>query len=134
MCISTRMGVNVRKIDGKIRVEGVLDKELDNNDRTATTADLTTLVGDPSRSDLEDEEDFFAPPPEEILYNVNGTSVEYSQDVPERRDEPPKKLGKKRPGRSNDGLSAGTTNKSDIAMMWAPGQQSCWMGLKIRVH
>ena len=115
MCISTRMGVNVRKIDGKIRVEGVLDKELDNNDRTATTADLTTLVGDPSRSDLEDEEDFFAPPPEEILYNVNGTSVEYSQDVPERRDEPPKKLSKKTPGRSNNGLSAGTTNKSALS-------------------
>ena len=44
MCISAGMGVPVGKIEGKIRVEGVLDKELDDNERTATTADLTILA------------------------------------------------------------------------------------------
>ena len=29
-------------------------------------------------------------PPDKILYNGNGTSAEYAQDVLERRDEPPK--------------------------------------------
>ena len=39
-------------IDGKIR-----DEELDNDNRIATTSDLTTLAGDLSESDSEDEED-----------------------------------------------------------------------------
>ena len=65
----------------KIRVDGVLDEELDNNKKTATTADLTTLAGDLSDSKLEDEENFAAenrprPPPEKMLYNGNGTSVD----------------------------------------------------------
>ena len=33
-------GINVGKIDRKIRVEGVLDEELDDDNRTATTANL----------------------------------------------------------------------------------------------
>ena len=79
----------------KIRVDGVLDEELDNNKKTATTADLTTLAGDLSDSKLEDEEDFEAEnrprsPPEKMLYNGNGMSLENAQDVLERRDEPPK--------------------------------------------
>ena len=84
---------------------------------TGTTDNFTTLAGDPSKSDTEDEEDFAAenrphPLPEKILYDKNGTSVKYTQDVLESQDEPPKKLSKKRPGRSNNGLLAGTTNKS----------------------
>ena len=53
----------------KIRVDGVLDEELDYNKRTTTTANLKTLVGDLSNSESEDKENFTAenrprPPPE----------------------------------------------------------------------
>ena len=87
-------------MDGKIRVEGVLDKELDDNDRTATAANLTTLAGDPSnRSYSEDKIDFSAknrpcPSLEKMLYNGIATSVEYAQDMLDRQDERPKKLSK----------------------------------------
>ena len=85
-----------------------------------TTADLPTLAVDLSESDSEDEEGFAAenkphPPPEKILYNENGTSVKYTQDVLERQDEPPKKLSRKRPGRSNNSLSAKTRSKSTMS-------------------
>ena len=53
-------GINVGKIEGKIRVEGVLNNELDDNEMTATTANLTTLVRDLSDSDSGGEEDFSA--------------------------------------------------------------------------
>ena len=47
-------GINVGKIEGKIRVEGVLDEKLDDDETTATTANLITLAGDLSNSNLED--------------------------------------------------------------------------------
>ena len=42
-------------IDGKIR-----DEELDNDNRIATTSDLTTLAGDLNKSGLDDEKDVAA--------------------------------------------------------------------------
>ena len=77
-------------------------------------------MGDLSESDSEDKEDFAAenrprPLPEKILCNGNGMSVKYAQDVFERRDEPPK-------GRSNSGVSAGTTNESAMSYDVGPRQ------------
>ena len=54
------MGDKCWKDRHKIWVEGVLDKDLDNDGRTATTANFITLVGDLSESDSEDEENFAA--------------------------------------------------------------------------
>ena len=73
----------------------MLDEELDDDKMTATTVEMTTLAGDLSESESEDEEDFAAenrpcPPPGKMLYNGNGTSLKSAQDVLERRDEPPK--------------------------------------------
>ena len=42
-------------MEGEIRVKGVLNKELTDDERTATTADLKTLVRDLSDSDSEGE-------------------------------------------------------------------------------
>ena len=71
--------INVGKIDGKIQVDGFLNEELDDNERTATTTDLTTLAGNLSNSNTEDDEDSTEenrprPPLERMLYNGNGAS------------------------------------------------------------
>ena len=72
-----------------------MSERLGNNERTAKTANLTTLVEDLSESNSEGEVDFAVenrlhPPREKMIYNGNGTSVECAQDVPGRWDEPPK--------------------------------------------
>ena len=63
-------------------VSGLSDEDwlTDNDNSTATTADLTTLAGNglDSDLDLEDKEDFAAEniprlPPEEIFYHRQGT-------------------------------------------------------------
>ena len=37
MCISAYWGINIGKRDGTIIIEGVLDEDLDNNDKTKIT-------------------------------------------------------------------------------------------------
>ena len=102
-------GINVGKIEGKITVEGVLDDGLDNNERKATTADLTTLAGDLSDEDSDDDKDFAAenrprPLPDKLLYNGNGMSINHERDVLERLDAS-RKTERQRPGRSKNGAT-----------------------------
>jgi len=76
----------------------------DDDDGTATTADLTTLDEQFSDEEYEDEDEEFAvenlprPPPERMLYNGEGTSsvttVQAGRDITTEEDE--------RAGRSNN--------------------------------
>ena len=62
-----------------VEVSGLAELDQEDDDATASTADLTTLAGNNSDSDMdsEDEADFAAenaprPPPEKILYGGQG--------------------------------------------------------------
>ena len=128
-------------MEGEIRVKGVLNKELTDDERTATTADLKTLVRDLSDSDSEGEEDFSAEnrlclPPEKMLYTGNDMSVEYAQDVLKRRDEPPKMLSKQQLGRSKNGLSAMPTTMQGVSNCDVAQRtiMACQPGTQIKVQ
>ena len=69
-------GIEVGKVEDVVTVGGLLAAGGNDDDATATTAALTTLAGDESDMDSEDE-DFDAenearPPPAKLMYRGQG--------------------------------------------------------------
>ena len=81
-------GIQLGRVDAFPIVKGFLDTDDDDNNATATTEACTTVEGDMSDSDLDDEDDSgdFAmenvprPPQVELMYRGKGTSVSFTRE------------------------------------------------------
>ena len=79
-------GIQIGRCQDKVTVSGLLDiVDDDEDDVTATTVDLTTLAGDESNLDSDDDNEDFAaenrphPPPAKLLYNGEGEQIHLNQ-------------------------------------------------------